>query len=222
MALPFIVGPHQCSLTHGPDGYPQVEITFRLKLPVAEFIDALLLTLAEQRPLFQDAESTISGVASSPTAQLPSSSRPKEEGKGAKSRGKASGALRANNPAALLPNTGQACAGIPGRWAKETLDVDRKHMQLLATLAEPTALATHPTLAHSPSPVKAAANLSKHGARSTTSAPPWQNRQVVRLKDGYTAPFRVVHGANQKTGKERSIDLPRGRARTHKSVLSNK
>ena len=53
MALPFIVGPHQCSLTHGPDGRPQVEIVLRMRLPLAEFFDALLLSLADQRPLFQ-------------------------------------------------------------------------------------------------------------------------------------------------------------------------
>ena len=52
MALPFIVGPHQCSLTQGPDGRPQVEVVLRIRLPLAEFFDALLLTLAEQRPLF--------------------------------------------------------------------------------------------------------------------------------------------------------------------------
>ena len=48
MALPFIVGPHQCSLTQGPDGRPQVEVVLRIRLPLAEFFDALLLTLAEQ------------------------------------------------------------------------------------------------------------------------------------------------------------------------------
>ena len=52
MALPFIVGPHQCSLTQGPDGRPQVEVVLRIRLPLAEFFDALPLTLAEQRPLF--------------------------------------------------------------------------------------------------------------------------------------------------------------------------
>ena len=52
MALPFIVGPHQCSLTQGPDGRPQVEVVLRVRLPLAEFFDALLLSLAEQRPLF--------------------------------------------------------------------------------------------------------------------------------------------------------------------------
>ena len=52
MALPFIVGPHQCSLTQGPDGRPQVEVVLRVRLPLAEFFDALLLTLAEQHPLF--------------------------------------------------------------------------------------------------------------------------------------------------------------------------
>ena len=52
MALPFIVGPHQCSLTQGPDGRPQVEVVLRVRLPLAEFFDALLLTLAEQHSLF--------------------------------------------------------------------------------------------------------------------------------------------------------------------------
>ena len=52
MALPFIVGPHQCSLTQGPDGRPQVEVVLRIRLPLAEFFDALLLTLAEQHPYF--------------------------------------------------------------------------------------------------------------------------------------------------------------------------
>ena len=53
MALPFIVGPHQCSLTQGPEGRPQVEVVLRIRLPLAEFFDALLLSLAEQHPLFQ-------------------------------------------------------------------------------------------------------------------------------------------------------------------------
>ena len=37
MALPFIVGPHQCSLTQGPEGRPQVEVVLRIRLPLAEF-----------------------------------------------------------------------------------------------------------------------------------------------------------------------------------------
>ena len=53
MALPFIVGPHQCSLTQGPDGRPQVEVVLRIRLPLAEFFYALLLSLADQHPLFQ-------------------------------------------------------------------------------------------------------------------------------------------------------------------------
>ena len=53
MALPFIVGPHQCSLTQGPEGRPQVEVVLRIRLPLAEFFDAFLLSLAEQHPLFQ-------------------------------------------------------------------------------------------------------------------------------------------------------------------------
>ena len=53
MALPFIVGLHQCSLTKDPDGRPQVEVVLRIRLPLVEFFDALLLSLADQRPLFQ-------------------------------------------------------------------------------------------------------------------------------------------------------------------------
>ena len=56
MALPFIVGPHQCSLTQSADGRPQVEVVLRLRLPLAEFFDALLLTLANQHPLFPRGE----------------------------------------------------------------------------------------------------------------------------------------------------------------------
>ena len=32
MALPFIVGPHQCSLTQGPEGRPQVEVVLRIRM----------------------------------------------------------------------------------------------------------------------------------------------------------------------------------------------
>ena len=35
----------------GPDGRPQVEVVLRFRLPLAEFFDALLLTLAEQHPI---------------------------------------------------------------------------------------------------------------------------------------------------------------------------
>ena len=38
MALPFIVGPHQCSLTQGPEGRPQVEVVLRIRPPLAEFL----------------------------------------------------------------------------------------------------------------------------------------------------------------------------------------
>ena len=70
MALPFIVGPHQCSLTHGPDGRPQVEIISRIRLPLAEFFDALLLSLADQRLLFPQP-----GVWNCPSLNGPGHSR---------------------------------------------------------------------------------------------------------------------------------------------------
>ena len=59
MALPFIA--------HGPDGRPQVEVVLRLRLPLAEFFDALLLSLAEQRPLFQQSGY---GTVTAPPAQV--------------------------------------------------------------------------------------------------------------------------------------------------------
>ena len=70
MALPFIVGPHQCSLTQGPEGRPQVEVVLRIRLPLAEFFDALLLSLAEQRPLFQQ-----TGPEPAPTPAAPVKAR---------------------------------------------------------------------------------------------------------------------------------------------------
>ena len=73
MALPFIVGPHQCSLTQGPEVRPQVEVTFRLRLPLAELFDALLLSLADQRPLFQQP----GHAAKAPPANRASSLQPK-------------------------------------------------------------------------------------------------------------------------------------------------
>lgn len=49
MALPFIVGPHQCALTCGPEGHPQIELTSRLRLPIAELVDALLVLITERQ-----------------------------------------------------------------------------------------------------------------------------------------------------------------------------
>ena len=74
MALPFIVGPHQCSLTQGPEGRPQVEVVLRIRLPLAEFFDALLLSLAEQHPLFQQV-----GHEPVPTPTAPVKASPKRK-----------------------------------------------------------------------------------------------------------------------------------------------
>ena len=52
MALPFIVGPHQCSLTQGPDGRPQVEVVLRIRLPLAEFLMLFSLHLQNSTPYF--------------------------------------------------------------------------------------------------------------------------------------------------------------------------
>ena len=63
---PLHCWPHQCSLTHGPDGRPQVELVLRIRLPLAEFFDALLLSLADQHPLFRQV-----GHEPAPTPKAP-------------------------------------------------------------------------------------------------------------------------------------------------------
>ena len=101
MALPFIVGPHQCSLTQGPDGRPQVEVVLRVRLPVAEFFDALPLTLAEQRPLFPQGghvldTATIAPVKAGLLAKERSSPPVKEE---ASPKRKTAGRIQPKKPA---------------------------------------------------------------------------------------------------------------------------
>ena len=101
MALPFIVGPHQCSLTQGPDGRPQVEVVLRIRLPLAEFFDALLLTLAEQHPLFPQGgreldPATIAPVKAGLLAKERSSPPAKEE---ASPKRKTAGRIQPKKPA---------------------------------------------------------------------------------------------------------------------------
>ena len=101
MALPFIVGSHQCSLTQGPDGRPQVEVVLRIRLPLAEFFDALLLTLAEQHPLFPQGgreldPATIAPVKAGLLAKERSSPPAKEE---ASPKRKTAGRIQPKKPA---------------------------------------------------------------------------------------------------------------------------
>ena len=117
MALPFIVGPHQCSLTQGPEGRPQVEVVLRIRLPLAEFFDALLLSLAEQHPLFQQ-----TGPEPAPTPAAPvkaglqtmghRSPSQKEE---ASPKRKTTGRTHPKKPV-HPPRHDTACCTTPGHW----------------------------------------------------------------------------------------------------------
>ena len=131
MALPFIVGPHQCSLTHGPDGRPQVEIVSRIRLPLAEFFDALLLSLADQRPLFQQSEYGTAQASPAPvTAGLQTGGHirpmPREE------------APPYWKPA--MPSQRGLFRGAPLRPPKHAPKVDPTHEKLLAVLSEATSI----------------------------------------------------------------------------------
>ena len=132
MALPFIVGPHQCSLTHGPDGRPQVEIVSRIRLPLAEFFDALLLSLADQRPLFQQSEYGTAQASPAPvTAGLQTGGHigptPREEAP--PYRKVASCAQPKRSP-----------PGAPVRPPKHAPKVDPTHEKLLAVLSQATSI----------------------------------------------------------------------------------
>ena len=132
MALPFIVGPHQCSLTHGPDGRPQVEIVSRIRLPLAEFFDALLLSLADQRPLFQQSEYGTAQASPAPvTAGLQTGGHigpmPREE-------------APPYRKAASCAQPKRSPPGAPVRPPKHAPKVDPTHEKLLAVLSQATSI----------------------------------------------------------------------------------
>ena len=122
MALPFIVGPHQCSLTHGPDGRPQVEVVLRIRLPLAEFFDALLLSLADQHPLFQQ-------VGHEPT---PASTAPVKAG--LQTTGHRSPPLK-EEASPKRKTTGRTQPKRPAHPPKHAATVDPTHEKLLAVLS---------------------------------------------------------------------------------------
>ena len=96
MALPFIVGPHQCSLTQGPDGRPQVEVVLRIRLPLAEFFDALLLTLAVPQGGHEPDPATIARVKAGLQAKERRNPPVKEE---ASPKRKTAGRIQPKKPA---------------------------------------------------------------------------------------------------------------------------
>ena len=122
MALPFIVGPHQCSLTHGPDGRPQVEVVLRIRLPLAEFFDALLLSLADQRPLFQQV-----GREPTPTPMAPVKA-------GLQTTGHRSPPLK-EEASPKRKTTGRTQPKRPAHPPKHATTVDPTHEKLLAVLS---------------------------------------------------------------------------------------
>ena len=132
MALPFIVGPHQCSLTHGPDGRPQVEIVSRIRLPLAEFFDALLLSLADQRLLFPQTEY---GTAQASLAPVTA---------GLQTSGHTGPMTREEAPpywkAASFARPKRSPPRAPVRPPKPAPKVDPTHEKLLAVLSQATSL----------------------------------------------------------------------------------
>ena len=128
MALPFIVGPHQCSLTHGPDGRPQVEIISRIRLPLAEFFDALLLSLAEQRLLFPQPEFGTAQASMAPVTV------------GLQTSGQSGSLTREATPphwkAAGCAQPKRSPPKVPGRPPRHAPKVDPTHEKLLAVLSQ--------------------------------------------------------------------------------------
>ena len=122
MALPFIVGPHQCSLTHGPDGRPQVEVVLRIRLPLAEFFDALLLSLADQHPLFQQV-----GHEPTPAPMAPVKA-------GLQTTGHRSPPLK-EEASPKRKTTGRTQPKRPAHPPKHATTVDPTHEKLLAVLS---------------------------------------------------------------------------------------
>jgi len=132
MALPFIVGPHQCSHTHGPDGRPQVEIVSRIRLPLAEFFDALLLSLADQRPLFQQ-----SGYGTAQASPAPFKA-------GLQTGGHIGPMPREEAPpywkAAGCAQPKRSPPKVPGRPPRHAPKVDPTHEKLLAVLSQASSI----------------------------------------------------------------------------------
>ena len=128
MALPFIVGPHQCSLTHGPDGQPQVEIISRIRLPLAEFFDALLLSLADQRLLFPQPDFGIAQASMAPVTV------------GLQTRGQScpmtGEATPLHRKAASCAQPKRSPPTVPRRPSRHASKVDPTHEKLLAVLSQ--------------------------------------------------------------------------------------
>ena len=165
MALPFIVGPHQCSLAHGPEGYPQVEVTF-LRLPIAEFIDAMLLSLAEHRPLAQHTGKGAETGSTSRSAKVSSASGGKARAKVLSLEGMLHVQLKSVAQELMLRREA-IMPRVPNRHSKPALDADPTHAKLLATLSSAAAMpeVTAPSWSAHQAPDRATSSYgTNHGA----------------------------------------------------------
>lgn len=137
MTLPFIVGPHQCLLNQGPNGCPQVDITLRLRLPVAEFIDAPLLSLGEQRPLFQQHSSDFARVEGSPPKSMPLLGACKSEVKTPSKKGGEAPARHSSAAHKPVPTSKGKAPQPPCIQAKQAIDATTIQVQLLSSMLKP-------------------------------------------------------------------------------------
>ena len=225
MALPFIVGPHQCSLTHGPEGYPQVEVTFRLRLPIAEFIDAILLSLAEQRPLFQQTSQTATSVAPTPVITGSPAGRVRSMNKGMEAGGGTSSTTQACDAGPHPKDAKRQAPSAPIRYTKRTPDVDPTRAKLLATLSravavpeatapKPNADWTHPT---SPSNEE-----TRHGATTKPQATPFSRQAASSTESTQPRPPRESTQRSQGDDHTMGFRPPLDRLRTRRNVLRSK
>ena len=181
MALPFIVGPHQCSLTQGPEGRPQVEVVLRIRLPLAEFFDALLLSLAEQHPLFQQ-----TGHEPAPTLTAPVKA-------GLQTTGHRSPPLK-EEASPKRKTTGRTQPKKPVHPPRHDTRVDSTHEKLLAVLSHAARL---PDTGEGGAAIAAADFLSASPGDtmmppSTEPATGWPPRQAT--SSGLPAHQYITHG----------------------------
>ena len=192
MALPFIVGPHQCSLTHRPDGRPQVEIISRIRLPLAEFFDALLMSLADQRLLFPQPEFGTAQASMAPVTV------------GLQTSGQSCPMTREATPphwkAASCAQPKRSPPKVPGRPSRHAPKVDPAHEKLLAALSQASgipdteAVGAASTAQNLPAPNNNAGRMLSGGSQHANQAadigdstqqfsPPGRDQRHVR-KDG--------------------------------------
>ena len=168
MALPFIVAPHQCSLTQGPEGRPQIEVVLRIRLPLAEFFDALLLSLAEQRPLFQQ-----TGPEPAPTPATPVKA-------GLQTMGYRSPAQK-EEASPKRKTTGRAHPKKPVHPPRQDAPADPTHEKLLAVLSNaarlPDAVAGGTTMACADSPSVGPGDTNMPPTAESTAG--WPPRQAT-------------------------------------------